>query len=65
VAFLDAGELYSASHDPSATGLKAAVGPGLRYDTLVGPLRFDYGYKLNPEAGESRSQWHLTIGYPF
>jgi outer membrane protein insertion porin family len=65
VAFLDAGELWSESHDPSSTGMKTAVGPGLRYDTLVGPLRFDYGYKLRPEAGESPGQWHLTIGYPF
>ena len=29
----------------------SAVGPGLRYDTPIGPVRFDVGYQLNPIAG--------------
>jgi len=65
VAFVDAGELWAGAEDLPASGLKVAVGPGLRYDTLVGPIRLDLGYKLRPEQGESRTRWHLTIGYPF
>jgi outer membrane protein assembly factor BamA len=26
------------------------VGVGLRYKTPIGPLRFDFGYNLNPTA---------------
>ena len=28
--------------------LRYAVGPGLRYQTPIGPVRFDVGYQLNP-----------------
>ena len=28
--------------------LRYAVGPGLRYQTPIGPIRFDVGYQLNP-----------------
>ena len=31
--------------------LRYAVGPGLRYQTPVGPIRFDVGYQLNPIPG--------------
>ena len=31
--------------------LRYAVGPGLRYQTPIGPIRFDFGYQLNPIPG--------------
>ena len=63
--FLDAGELWADQAGLPASGVKSSVGAGLRYETLVGPVRLDWGYKLDPEPGESPSRWHLTIGYPF
>lgn len=65
VLFADAGELWPVRDELPSTGLRSAAGAGLRYDTLVGPVRLDWGVKLRPEEGESRSRWHLTIGYPF
>ena len=65
VLFLDAGELWADQLGFSASGIKASAGAGLRYETLVGPIRLDWGYKLEREPGESPSRWHLTIGYPF
>ena len=65
VLFFDAGELWADQAGLPPSGLKTSVGAGLRYETLVGPLRLDWGYKLRPEPGESRSRWHVTIGYPF
>ena len=55
------------------TTLRYAVGPGLRYQTPVGPLRFDFGYQLNPIpnlARQRRAQtrhWrvHISIGQAF
>ena len=31
--------------------LRYAVGPGLRYQTPIGPIRFDVGFQLNPIQG--------------
>jgi len=65
VVFFDAGELWADQAGLPASGIKTSVGTGLRYETLVGPVRLDWGFKLKPEPGESPSHWHLTIGYPF
>ena len=65
VLFLDAGELWADQAGLPPSGVKTSAGAGLRYETLVGPIRLDWGYKLNPDEGESPSRWHLTIGYPF
>ena len=53
--------------------LRYAVGPGLRYQTPIGPVRFDFGYQLNPIPGllvngEPQSRrWriHFSIGQAF
>jgi outer membrane protein insertion porin family len=65
VLFLDAGELWAEQDGLSGSGVKASAGAGLRYETLVGPVRLDWGHKLRPEPGSASSRWHLTIGYPF
>jgi len=65
VLFFDAGELWADQAGLPSSGLKTSVGAGLRYETLVGPIRLDWGHKLGREPGESPSRWHLTIGFPF
>ena len=53
--------------------LRYAVGPGLRYQTPVGPIRFDFGYQLNPIPGllvngePQTRRWriHFSIGQAF
>jgi outer membrane translocation and assembly module TamA len=53
--------------------LRYAVGPGLRYQTPVGPIRFDFGYQLNPipelrvNGEEQPRRWriHFSIGQAF
>ena len=43
-------------------------GGGIRYNTIVGPLRLDFGYKLNPpESIQKIDRWriHFSIGQAF
>ena len=42
-----------------------SVGLGLRYETLIGPIRAEYGYNLNPRPRDPRGTFHLSIGFPF
>jgi hypothetical protein len=51
VLFLDAGNVWAESWSINLSDLRYAVGPGLRYQTPVGPLRLDFGYQLNPIPG--------------
>lgn len=39
-----------------------AVGVGFRYNTPVGPLNIEYGFKLDKKAGESEGAFHLSLG---
>ncbi|MCL5023830.1 MAG: outer membrane protein assembly factor BamA [Nitrospirae bacterium] len=64
VTFLDSGNVWQKVGDISGT-LKHAVGLGVRYNTPVGPLRVDYGYKLKKEEGLSRGEIFFSIGQAF
>ena len=73
VVFLDGGNVTTNSWTVSANSLRYAVGSGLRYQTPVGPLRFDIGYQLNPIPGllvngepqPRRWRMHFSIGQAF
>ena len=41
------------------------AGLGVRYQTLIGPIRVEYGHNLNPRPGDPQGTWQLSIGYPF
>lgn len=64
VAFLDGGNVWVNINDINLS-FKYTAGIGLRYSTPVGPLRVDYGYKLNREPGESYGEIHFSIGHAF
>ncbi len=65
VAFLDYGNVYTDEWSFPLQDLKYAPGLGLRYDTIIGPVRFDVGYALNPEPGIRRIQFFISIGQAF
>ena len=53
--------------------LRYDVGPGIRYNTPIGPIRADLGFQLNPIPGllvngepETRHfRFHFSIGQAF
>jgi outer membrane protein assembly complex protein YaeT len=73
VLFADAGNVWNNAWDFNLNDLRYDVGPGLRYMTPVGPLRFDFGYQLKripgllvdgkPEA--RRYRFHFSICQAF
>ncbi len=73
VAFVDGGNVWTEPWRIDLNDLRYAVGVGLRYQTGVGPLRFDYGYQLNPIPGllvdgspqPRRWRVHFSIGQAF
>jgi len=65
VAFLDYGNVYTDEWSFPLQDIKYAPGVGLRYDTIIGPVRFDVAYALNPEPGIRRIQFWISIGQAF
>ena len=73
VLFLDAGSVWADSFGFKLGDLRYAVGPGLRYQTPIGPIRFDVGYQLNPIPGllvngseqTRRFRLHFSIGQAY
>jgi outer membrane protein insertion porin family len=73
VAFIDGGNVWMNSWDVNLNDLRYDIGSGLRYATPIGPVRFDFGYQLNPIDGllvngkpETRHyRLHFSIGQAF
>jgi outer membrane translocation and assembly module TamA len=73
VFFMDAGNVWRNPWDINLNDLRYDIGPGLRYNTPVGPLRLDVGFQLNPIDGlivdgapQKRSfRIHFSIGQAF
>jgi outer membrane protein insertion porin family/translocation and assembly module TamA len=73
VLFLDTGNVWTDSLAFDLSDLRYAVGAGVRYQTPVGPIRFDVGYQLNPIPGllvngaeqKYPVRFHFSIGQAF
>lgn len=65
VVFADAGSLSRELADYPVDHLKYAIGLGLRYETLIGPIRLDVGHALNPDLPLDKYRIHLSIGQAF
>ncbi|HET8647225.1 MAG TPA: BamA/TamA family outer membrane protein [Vicinamibacteria bacterium] len=63
--FAEAGNVFPLVSRLDAGELRYTAGVGLRYRSAFGPLRVDWGFKLDRRAGESLSRLHLTVGHAF
>jgi len=65
VVFADAlGEAAQLEDYPAAEELYA-VGLGLRYQSIIGPIRIEYGHNLNPRPLDPSGAVLISIGFPF
>jgi outer membrane protein assembly complex protein YaeT len=73
VLFVDGGNVWEGPWEVQVNKLRWAVGPGIRYDTPIGPMRVDLGLQLNPidglvlEGNPEKRKWrvHFSIGQAF
>jgi outer membrane protein insertion porin family/translocation and assembly module TamA len=73
VLFVDGGNSWLDPWSVRFSQMRWAVGPGLRYDTPIGPMRVDLGFQVNPldglviDGNEETRHWrvHFSIGQAF
>jgi outer membrane protein assembly complex protein YaeT len=73
VIFVDGGNVWQNPWDFNFGDLRYDAGPGLRYNTPIGPIRVDLGYQLNRIPGlivngkkePRRFRFHFSIGQAF
>ena len=64
VPFLDAGEIDTATI-PRFRDVRYGAGIGARYYTSFGPVRIDVATPINPQNGDARVQFYVSIGQAF
>lgn len=62
VVFTDGGNAFLNTSDFNLWDIRTTAGFGIRYNTVVGPLRVDYGVKLDRRTGESFGAFHFAVG---
>jgi len=65
VGFVDAVGFAEHLRDYPVSEALYSVGGGIRWKSIVGPVRLEYGYNLNRRAGDPRGTLHFSIGFPF
>jgi outer membrane protein assembly complex protein YaeT len=65
VLFFDVGELRRKPASLTVGDLQFGAGVGVRYQTIVGPLRVDLGFPFEAPPGEPSWQVHFSIGQAF
>lgn len=65
VVFLDALGISARLADYPFADQLYSVGLGIRYQTLIGPLRLEYGHNLRRREGDPSGTLHFSVGFPF
>ncbi|MSO48855.1 MAG: hypothetical protein EXQ49_02975 [Acidobacteria bacterium] len=69
VGFIDGGNVFARASDIRAGDFRGAAGLGIRYRSPLGPLRLDFGFKLDHRLfnlkRERGWEFHLSIGEAF
>ncbi|MBC7195702.1 MAG: BamA/TamA family outer membrane protein, partial [Deferribacterales bacterium] len=65
VIFYDTGQVYDEGEAYFSYDLRKSAGFGFRWYSPIGPLRLEYGKKLDKKEGESSDRWDFSIGGMF
>lgn len=64
VVFYDVGQAYDDSQAIEIHDLRQAVGYGIRWNSPMGPIRFELGFPINRQPGEEAKQTMFSFGAP-
>lgn len=64
-AFFDWGGLWLNKTNISLKNIKTGIGFGIRYNTIIGPIRLDYGYRLTDRTENYKGNIYFAIGNAF
>jgi outer membrane protein insertion porin family len=65
VVFFDAGNAWGDPEEVDLLKLHTSAGLGFRWQSPVGPLRFEWGWPLNPRPEDDPMVFEFTIGNSF
>ena len=65
LVFYDTGNAWLKDEGYDLGAMRKSAGVGIRWLSPMGPLRLEYGWVLDPEPGETTSNWEFTIGSLF
>ncbi len=65
VAFFDVGNAWNVADGAWPRDVKAGFGIGVRWISPMGPLRIEYGWKVNPAPGEEAGAFAFAMGQLF
>jgi outer membrane protein insertion porin family len=63
--FVDAGNVWESPRTVRVEDIRWGAGLGLWLNTPAGPLRLEYGFKLDRKESESVGEWWLSFGVAF
>ncbi len=65
VVFFDAGNAYAEEENISITNIRMDYGAGIRWNSPMGPMRFEWGIPINKRPWEDSVIFNFTIGNLF
>ncbi len=63
--FTDIGNLWDEPEDFGIEDLRLTAGAGVQFFTPIGPVRFDYAFRIIRAGDEPGSRYHISILYAF
>lgn len=64
VVFYDAGNAFDDNESIDISGLRQAVGWGIRWKSPIAPIRLEFGYPLDKQEGDDPYQVNFSFGAP-
>ena len=64
VTFYDVGNAFDDDENLGFSGLRQAIGWGIRWRSPLAPIRIEFGYPLDRKDGESSFVTNFSFGLP-